>query len=498
MKSVLELSPAEAKQFFLNEKSYCEFDLPPYFTFGNLLTKLSDKIGNTNLKDYCLSKPRDYSNVNYVLLNNKDGKYAWRPYQLIHPAIYVSLAHKITEEIYWKVILERFKQFRLNEKIKCYSLPVQSESDESDRAEQVKHWWENVEQQSIELSLEYEYLLETDIADCYGSIYSHSIAWALHGKDFAKEKTNRIDESLIGNIIDWHIQDMTYGQTNGLPQGSALMDFIAEIVLGYADLLLTAELDKNHITEYKIIRYRDDYRIFVNNPHTADIIAKNLTEVLFGLGLKINANKSKFSSEVVKSSLKPGKYFWVSNQTKNGDHQKQLYIIHSLSQNYPNSGIVQKLLDGYYHQIKNGVRSYDNVIVLIAILTDIALNSPRTYPVIAAVLSKLIFNLPPVLPKATAVNKILKRFEKIPNTGYLQIWLQRITLKLEKTFPYEESLCKKVTDDKVEIWNSEWLNNGLKKIIEAISIVDQKVVETLPETIDSQEVELFKTINEYY
>ncbi len=291
---------------------------------------------------------------------------------------------------------------------------------------------------------------------------------------------------------------MAYGQTNGIPQGSALMDFIAEIVLGYADLLLTAKLNKNHITDYKIIRYRDDYRIFVNNPHNADIIAKNLTEVLFGLGLKINANKSKLSNEVVKNSLKPGKYFWLSNQTQNDDHQKQLYIIHSLSQNYPNSGIVQKLLDEYYHKITNSANTYDNVTVLIAILTDIALNSPRTYPVVAAILSKLIYHLPPVASKTSAVNKLLKRFEKIPNTGYLQIWLQRITLKLEKLFPYDELLCKKVTDDQVDIWNSEWLNNGLKKMISSIAIIDQQIIEALPEIIDSKEVELFKSFSDYY
>ena len=46
---------------------------------------------------------------------------------------------------------------------------------------------------------------------------------------------------------------MTNNQTNGIPQGSVLMDFIAEIVLGYADLLLTQKLNDNGIEDYKII-----------------------------------------------------------------------------------------------------------------------------------------------------------------------------------------------------------------------------------------------------
>jgi hypothetical protein len=58
----------------------------------------------------------------------------------------------------------------------------------SDTAEQIAHWWEEVEQKSLELSMEYEYLFKTDITDCYASIYTHSVAWAIHTKPIAKKK----------------------------------------------------------------------------------------------------------------------------------------------------------------------------------------------------------------------------------------------------------------------------------------------------------------------
>ncbi len=41
------------------------------------------------------------------------------------------------------------------------------------------------------------------------------------------------------------------------------MDFIAEIVLGYSDHMLSKKIETEDFT---IIRYRDDYRIFVHNP----------------------------------------------------------------------------------------------------------------------------------------------------------------------------------------------------------------------------------------
>src|SRR5213079_308164 len=144
------------------------------------------------------------------------------------------------------------------------------------KAAQILHWWQGIEQGAIELALDYAYVLHADITDCYMAIYTHSVAWALHGK--ATAKANRTDMMLIGNLIDAHIQDIRHGQTNGIPQGSVLMDLVSEMVLGYADLSLSERLIKDGITDYLVLRYRDDYRIFVNNPQIGDMVLKALTE----------------------------------------------------------------------------------------------------------------------------------------------------------------------------------------------------------------------------
>jgi RNA-directed DNA polymerase len=488
MKTILDLTPEEAKDFFLKGTSYCVFDLPPYFKFDELLSELSNELQGKNLSDFCDKKPKDFEGVNYVLVHNKDGKLAWRPFQLIHPAIYVSLVHKITENENWNLIIKRFEKFKSNEKIKCYSLPVESECEQSDKAEQVKKWCENIEQKSIELSLEYEHMFQTDISDCYGSIYTHSIAWAIHGKQESKNDRN---SNSIGNIIDRHIQDMSFGQTNGIPQGSSLMDFIAEVVLGYADMLLLEELEQNpfKLMDYKILRYRDDYRIFVNNPIDADRIAKALTSILYSLGLKINSNKSKFSSQVVKDSFKPGKYNWIINHYDKIDLQKQLLIIHSLSNDYPNSGTVHRLLKEFFDNLKECSYKKENFLSLVAILTAISLNCPRTYPIYTAILSVFFADIEKK-EKEDIVNKLLKRFEKIPNTGMLQLWLQRITCNIVN-FTCEELLCKKAIEKNIEIWNSEWLSKKLKDIIDNANIVDEEEFENRSEIVEKGEVELF-------
>lgn len=102
--------------------------------------------------------------------------------------------------------------------------------------------------------------MNTDITDCYGSIYTHTITWSLHGKCRVKKEIlegNRKKE--IGDYIDLTIECMQYAQTNGIPQGSVLMDFIAEMVLGYADRILFYKIKnttiKKKIIKLKIIKY---------------------------------------------------------------------------------------------------------------------------------------------------------------------------------------------------------------------------------------------------
>lgn len=504
--SILEYNEAKAKSFFLKEESYYNFDLPIYFHLQTLLNKVSKKIGIKPLSDFygtttdkpgkiIPAKPYNFEEVNYKFLNNKDGKFAYRPLHLIHPAIYVSLVNQITTIVNWNTILKKFEEFRKNKKILCLSLPLESKGKKSDKAISILNWWREIEQKSIELALDYEYVLHTDISDCYGSLYTHSIVWALHGK--AEGKAKRDDKKLLGNIIDWQLQDMAFGQTNGIPQGSVLMDFIAEMVLGYADLELSNRFDKLGITEFQIIRYRDDYRVFVNNPQVAELILKNITEILIDLGMKLNSQKTLVSNNVVQDSIKPDKYFWLTNKRKPFKLQENLLVIHSLSQKFPNSGTLVTELTNYFDKVKNIKRLRQNIPVLISILIDIAYKNPKTYPITAAILSKLLSLIKSKSVKKEILNSIIKRFDKIPNTGHLQIWLQRITLKIDETIPYDEKLCQKIDNPKISIWNSDWLSKDLKNLITNEDIVDRKALSEMDDVIDTKEVELFESKTSY-
>lgn len=498
MKSIIELSNDEAKEFLLKEKNYINFDLPTYFSFQSLLDLIDNQLKGKKLSDFRTTSPRDFDDINYQILNNKDGKYAWRPFQIINPAIYVSLVHCITDTENWELIKKRFRDYQNNDCIECNSLPIVSESEEkTDKESQIFTWWQMIEQKSINFSLDYHYMLQTDITDCYGSIYTHSISWALHGKTEAKKKENKTNKSLIGVAIDNHLQDMSYGQTNGIPQGSTLMDFIAEIVLGYVDELLTIKINELGISEYRILRYRDDYRIFTNNPFEAEQITKSLSEILSGMGLKLNASKTEASDNVIKSSLKSDKRYWIANRRIAENKQKWLIQLFLLSEQFPNSGTLDTQMKDFLEVLRKSKKDNPNIETLISLVTEIAYRNPRVVPTSIMILSILLKKIPDKEYKKQILKRVHNKFQHIPNSTFLRIWLQRLTLKIDETISYDEPICNLILNDQIQLWNLDWLNHSLKQKITKTSIIIKSKVKTLKAVVTSREIEDIITNNAY-
>ena len=501
MKSLLELSSTEARQYFLKHESYCSIELPKYFNFQPLLDALSK---NGNIGSVPLGDAKKLSDINYKFLTNKDGRYAWRPLQLINPVVYVNLVNKITKEENWKIIVDRFNKFKEIKNIKCFSIPLVSKEEKPDKAISILNWWQQIEQQSLELSLDFDCLMNTDITDCYSSIYTHSIPWALHGKEDIKNdiaNPTKPKTYFLGNDIDVTIQSMQFSQTNGIPQGSALMDFIAEIILGYSDEQLSLKIEKynneadNKINDYHILRYRDDYRIFATNQETLIKIAKLLTETLFELNFKLNSQKTFITENIVRDVIKPDKLYW--NEAKQGEKtlQKHLFLIHSLAEKHPNSGSLTTALTNFLEERVYPIKLFkeENSKVLVSILVDIAYKNPRTYPVITAILSKILSLEINNLTVTEILNSIETKFDKIPNVGHLQVWLQRLTIKANRDKNYTEKLCQKVINSNTEVWNNSWLTNQtIKDILTNNPIIDEQKIEALEQVIEPNEISIFE------
>jgi hypothetical protein len=460
------MTGTQARAFFLKSESYCRVDFPPYFQFRQLLKPISEVLRQKRLSEMRSKSPRECEDVCYSILSNKDGRHAWRPLELIHPAIYGSLVNAITSKNHWVQIKRRFAEFQNIPQIKCLSVPLQSLSKQKDKAAQILQWWTGIEQATIELALDYAYVFHADITDCYGAIYTHSIAWAMHGKTIAK--TKRSDMSLIGNVIDSHIQDMRHGQTNGIPQGSVLMDLVAELVLGYADLQLHKRLTElNSVADYRILRYRDDYRIFVNDTQVGEIILKSLTEVMIDLSLKLNTAKTTGVQSVIESALKPDKLAWIKNKQGDRNLQKHLLLIHAHSTEFTNAGSLAVALSAFHERI-NKAKKIRDPMPLISIVVDIGYHSPRVFPVCAAIVSKLLNYLKSKAAKKKVIKKINRKLSELPNTGHMEVWLQRISQPHKLYLEFSEPLCELVRGEKVPLWNNDWISSSKLKVLSCL------------------------------
>lgn len=510
---VTQLTNEDARKYFLQNSSYFNAALPNYLSFQTILedvAKILDKQSydqflqsNSNKKSNNLSNCyRDANNspdVNYKLLTNKDGRLAWRPLELIHPVIYVSLVNTICDKNHWNIIQERFIEFGKGDVVECCSIPVTKIWNQEGTAAQILNWWVTVEQRSIEYSLKFTHLLHTDVTNCYGSLYTHSIAWAIHGLLDAKER--RTNKKLLGNKIDTLIRSGRHGQTNGIPQGSVLMDFIAEMVLGYVDLKITEKLKCRGIKNTKILRYRDDYRIFANSDQQAEDVLKTIHDSLHAVGMSLNTSKTVACRNVIEGSIKPDKLAGSDLQNLGINHsqtvQKQLLKLHKFGLQYPNSGALRRLISEFHIYLYNNLKknpSLSELEVQIAITTDIAFLSPTTFPAVAGILSCLL-SLASTEKRQALWTHIHEKMNKTPYNKYLEIWLQRITRihppsSISATF--DEPICQIVNGKKLQLWLSTWLDNeNLLKVCNDCKIV-QSNNDKVSGIITPEEIQLFK------
>lgn len=504
MKTILDLSYTKARQYFLESENYCNMQFPIYIDFKPIIQYVKKTVGNRELKDI-LKDPKKmpswHENVNHKILVKKDALYSYRPIQLINPYLYYLLVKAMTNKSSWKEIKDRFAKLSVTN-IEVTSIPkVKGKDDKSHSSASVSSWWENVEQRSLELALSYRYMFVTDITNCYGTIYTHTIAWALMGKANAKEKRDK--HGLLGNQIDEYIQGMQNGQTNGIPQGSVLADFIAEMVLAYADKLLGERLSSEKISKYHIIRYRDDYRVFSNSKEEIERIAFFIQEVLTGLNFQLNEKKTYLTEDVISESIKSDKRAYISDIPIYRKAQKRIYstmsnlqqealYIHQFSKKYPNSGTLTKLLTTFAHRLYKKFKVCDDIYVLISILTDIALSSPKTYKIILAIISKLIDKIPTTYKRELIVNNIYTKFLRFPNIGEIQIWMQRVAYNLPTPLAYTEGICKIVNHEAdVELWNNDWVDDAYKIAFPQNKICTTWLRDSFTPVIDIDEVSLF-------
>jgi hypothetical protein len=129
------------------------------------------------------------------------------------------------------------------------------------------------------------YLLKTDIARYYPSIYTHSVPWALHGK--AKARSDK-KLGLLGNRLDLWLRETQDKQTGGIPIGPDTSFLIGEILGTALDLQLQSKIPSLRGT-----RSVDDYYLYFSTISDAERGLAALHDVAREFELEMNDPKTE-------------------------------------------------------------------------------------------------------------------------------------------------------------------------------------------------------------
>ena len=526
----MDLNSKEAIDFFMKSEQYHGFELPEYFVFDDLLQNVKNAVGKTPYEE-CLQEgmsPELLSDVNLDILLNKDGRYAVRPIILANPFLYYFLVREICNEQSWTVIKLLFEKFNVPHITSCALPVIPKEKEPFHKSTTILNWWSTMEQRSIELSLEYRYMFVTDITNCYGSVNPQAFDWAFSFKDTEYEQKAK---NPIAKNIQKFLRAFQQGRNIGIPQGSAIFDFIGEIILGYSDLLLHEAIRKEGITtSYEIIRYRDDYRIFCNDKDVLEKISYILQHILESLNFRMNSKKTKISESIVTDSIKADKLAYIYNTpifNKKGvdfdSFEKHLLYILMFARQYPDSGSIKTMLSDIDKRIEEWLKpqtrevstinledtnnaiekrseTYQRKLIggsvraMSAVCVQIALENVGCSHYALRVLSRMVDSLEEEQEKRDIIDKVYTKLCNQPNSDYNQLWLQNITYQNDKkkgVSPYNIRLCKVVMGENVELWNNSWLKKDLTKNYKQTSVVCNEVLKKVTLIITFRETRAY-------
>lgn len=243
-----------------------------------------------------------------------------RKLSLMHPYIQVECAKFYEHHDYYMLSLCSNSPFSIryiSERAKCIFKVEESETKEEENQNRIEILDEEVDKlyrsyfsykrydmmykfftsgDYLRLEQKYSHLMKMDIARCFYHIYTHTIAWAVKGKEQAKEL---IGKKTFENAFDTLMQRVNYNETNGIIVGPEISRIFAEIILQRIDVNVVNRLKQSPYLltlgrDYEVRRYIDDHYIYANNEETLCSILDVYKDELQLYKLYINESKLEF------------------------------------------------------------------------------------------------------------------------------------------------------------------------------------------------------------
>ena len=141
----------------------------------------------------------------------------------------------------------------------------------------------------------YPKLVRADVSKCFDSIYTHTVSWVTNGVRASKEfRGEGTVDATFGAKFDRYMQYLNYAETSGIIIGPEFSRIFAEIILQEVDarverLLAQKGMRAGH--DYEIMRYVDDYFIFLTDAKKSQEVEELLASQLSEFRLHLNDHK---------------------------------------------------------------------------------------------------------------------------------------------------------------------------------------------------------------
>lgn len=367
--------------------------LPPCFKVTKRPTqpKLFTRVTN-NGKSFKLT-PRECCNVHFPRSDLTD-----RQFGIIHPELHNDIAYHIARN--WKTVVKAL--IPTQSLVTCYSFPIPVDSTQPGRTGRLRsgrmiyEFLSMTEDDLASVAYRYTHLVRADIKNFYPSIYTHSIAWAIHGKKKVRTGSNRSDYKLLGNRLDRLFQYSNDQRTNGIPIGPVVSDIVAEIIAAAVDCKLSQSVKDNNL-ECEMVRFKDDYRILVKSESDGSQMIKLLQAALRDFNLELGEGKTSVHT-LPEGLFRPWVSMYHAVHPRRRKHFtwkefRELYLaVLRIDEQYPGTGVVDRFLADIVSargRLKVDVRE-SNLQKAISMLLMLGSRRIKAFPKILAIIESVL------------------------------------------------------------------------------------------------------------
>ncbi|WP_176335867.1 antiviral reverse transcriptase Drt4 [Marinomonas primoryensis] len=352
--------------YFPNQKEG-ENELPPCFSTRQYTPEIVELI--VACVEEKERRKLGYDQVEYSLTRHNNVP---RKLGLIHPKAYAHLA---------KTISDNWKEIKVISENKCSIIKPDLHADGRIMIMNYEDSSSKVSRSSLE-GFGKRFRVHADISNCYHSIYSHSIPWAVLGFNESKIKLSKGNSGRghWTDELDLYTRKSKRNETLGIAIGPATSSIIVELILGHIDNAL-------NIKGFIFKRYIDDYICHCTTHEDSQNFIRELGRQLNRFKLNLNINKTK-----VVELPEPISDDWVSELTASlpslftdSTYIKRKYLLSELTVYFDRAVIINK-------------RTPDGSVLKYAVKTVLGFIDNSAVPSVLDYLINLAWYFPLLLP----------------------------------------------------------------------------------------------------